>query len=69
MEEKDREIAAMVHRLHKSEEDKKDEVDSLNELYTDKLSLYVNQIDSIKKTIREYEEEIAYLKVQNRDLG
>lgn len=59
----------MVHRLHKSEEDKKDEVDSLNELYTDKLSLYVNQIDSIKKTIREYEEEIAYLKVQNRDLG
>lgn len=69
LEEKDREIAAMVHRLHKSEEDKKDEVDSLNQLYTDKLSLYVNQIDSIKKTIREYEEEIAYLKVQNRDLG
>jgi hypothetical protein len=25
-------------------------------LYTDKLSLYVNQIDSIKKTIKEYEE-------------
>lgn len=53
--------------MHKLEEEKKEAVDSLNELYTDKLSLYVNQIDSIKKTIHEYEDEIAYLKTQNRE--
>jgi hypothetical protein len=45
----------MNHKLYKAEEEKKDIVDSLNELYTDKLSLYVNQIDSIKNTIKEYE--------------
>lgn len=67
LEEKEREIAGVVHRLQKSEEEKKEAIDSLNELYTEKLGLYVNQIDSIKKTIRDYEDEINYLKVQNRE--
>jgi phage host-nuclease inhibitor protein Gam len=49
-------LKGLEMRLRGSEEEKRDAIDALNEHYTEKLAVYVGQIENIKKTIREYED-------------